>query len=254
MNEMMKSRAKELAKLIAIIVVGCFVSMSLFGCGYLDELKERRAADLGNGKIEYQDQTYVLLESSYGDVYLVLSKSISVVEEDVPLLLTEEFGHYAELSPDGKIMTMFSNVYAREDVAAAVAADLKTHAFDTFCYTIWTHDGLHVIKPAKPVCDALNAVLATTPVYEWFYENHSGTDIMWNGPLMLSDSECRLYKGYLEIYEDYSDASLWLQDSTTGRLYAVPEEYNDLLWDFVDEANQKGSELPTAPAAIEVVR
>lgn len=137
---------KKLCKRGGALLLMVFLLLSLSGCAWLDQMRERQAFFETNGDIIHNGVTYKLLPSSeYLSPVSGIEDYVYVTEPDVPVLLIKEF--YLEelsLSTDGSFLFDLygsGNIYCREEIYDAVCDRIRGNfTADMMCYSYYAYD------------------------------------------------------------------------------------------------------------------
>lgn len=135
---------KKVSRIMAVIAVLALCA-SLCGCNMLDELRETRATITQEGNIKlYDGSEYILLPEceylapDFGDFNLVY-----VVEEEIPLLLTQTSDTVFLKSVDGLFLQNYTDdffeIYCRSDAYESVVERMESGISDGF-YGYWYFD------------------------------------------------------------------------------------------------------------------
>ncbi len=128
-------------KKILCIALSVLLCSSLIGCNFIDEMRLSQIYFNEKSNLVYDDKEYILLP--YCEAFtpdFSKGKNLYITEKDVPVLLSETLGEYAELSSDKLYISTSDNYntdefYARSDVYEKIADRInKGNYFDGYLY------------------------------------------------------------------------------------------------------------------------
>ncbi len=134
---------KKYAKLISLVLVIITFCTILCSCDALDEMRASQGFWWKDGTIHYDGNTYVKLpvytelnSSAYG-----YDSSIFITEKNVPVLLSQEFGSYRNITKDGVVIDGNGELYALAGKYAQVVKEAEKVVRGEFDkYTIEYYD------------------------------------------------------------------------------------------------------------------
>lgn len=161
---------KKITRILSLIVLlGIFLSLS--GCSYLDKLRASRASLTEDGTIQLHDGAEYIALPKCPELFPTLSDSetIYIVEdEEVPLLLVNFLGYYAEKSSDGQFIVRYSGgadstYYCRSDLYDSVRERIRNgFTPEVYGYRYFDYESsefrLYVLTAQQ--ADALEYILA----------------------------------------------------------------------------------------------
>ena len=157
---------KKMSKILAIILAVLMMCLCLGGCDEIDQMREEQAFWTDNDSadsIEYNGQIYKKIDVSTNvpdPLYnSTREKYISVTDMDVPVLLSNSFGDYLEVSDDenfiygyvyhknkteykGVYESSIESLYCKDDIYDAVVSKIKEGIeYTLYGYEYYTFDG-----------------------------------------------------------------------------------------------------------------
>ena len=113
---------KKILKTVAVILLVCSMLFAVTGCNYIDEMRANQGFWQKDGSILFRGSEYILLpaceqlDPEWDDAW------IYITEPDVPVLLSDKFGDWVDVSENGYfILATYENggtdlsVYCRKD-------------------------------------------------------------------------------------------------------------------------------------------
>ncbi len=241
----MKRTVKIISLLLAILVIGA----ALTGCNKLDEMRATHAVwtSQDNGdSITLGDKVYK--RTKVPSRILNMGKDVillSITDNDVPVLLSEEFGNTGRLSADGKFITTnggiadITNAYCLESFCEEFETLYENAVFNKMCaksygdYFMVSNEFITAIKTAERCTDksVMDSLLYRYDLYYcdssmMFINKTSSIDVRY-----LDDGSW-----YVSIISD--------NDGDYNELvyYKINPVYNELFASVYNEANENVSE------------
>lgn len=234
---------KKFIRFVSLLVLLC---VCLSGCSYLDELRTNRATIVEDDIIRLYDGTeYKLLpEIEYFSPFnssLGSTTTIYVVDEDVPLLLSELYGYWGYKSHNGQFIERdfgsFTQCYCRTDIYDSIIARSSSGFIpEVYAYSYYDHktnSGQFYTLTAQQA-EALEAVLATQEPYQ--LPSNAKLDYLYSVRLYQSSRDFLFQKYAVLIF--YNEGKYYLRD-TDSLIYDVPQELN-LVFDAIMEKELNG--------------
>ncbi|MDO5124335.1 MAG: hypothetical protein Q4D44_06695 [Eubacteriales bacterium] len=143
---------KKTVKILAAVILLAVVCMSFSGCTLIDEMRASQVIDKGQ-YLTLGEDTFVKIPYCsflYPDFYGKNSKTVTITEEDVPVLASTMFGLESELSADGNFIRSndwYSTVaegnvmYCKESVKDEVMKIMESGiTTNTYKYEVYNYD------------------------------------------------------------------------------------------------------------------
>ena len=239
-------------KLFALAACLAALSMVLCSCNYLDRIKLDRAEEIDATTIRVGGQTYTQVAPvPYHYTAFEGYSTIWFAEDEVPLLLTRDFGYATTMTWDEKAFVHEGYIYAREDVTEAERTALRNVKLDRFCigYYIYMRPGTERLL-SDELTAAIKQIMAG-PSYEGMPSDSEesgvkGMDYYTSEEFCACDAKVYFIDGEY-CFSIYEDGSMFLMDWNAFRFYKVPDKYAALVKAF---AEKYSSEMPV-PTMIE---
>lgn len=140
---------KRMKKLIAALLL-CVLVLSFTGCANLDEMKACHAVwkDEAQTALEFDGKTYKKLPvNNYFEIWEYDSENVFITTEDVPLLLSQQFGARMNVSKDHTILESYwyendrPVYYCRADKYEEIVKQMEDGvSLDQMIYDFWSFE------------------------------------------------------------------------------------------------------------------
>jgi len=231
---------KKVTRILCLIAVFA-ICLSLCGCSVLDEIRQTRAIRTESGDIRLEGGAEYKLLPECRELTPMFDemKTVYVVTEDVPLLLTSAMGEYFDLSDDGIFLKNYVEgeevYYCRADAYDAVYQRIVSGlTLDKCCYWCYDYNAGRLIPYVltQAQFDAVNQVCQTQEpqtlpsgaMMDWDYWvalNMCSEDLLFTK--VLADICVTDGKYYVEVAAGVDTL-----------LYAVPAELTATFADIMD--------------------
>lgn len=236
---------KNRVKLICLILIALIISVFFSSCDYIDEMKAKRVDYTEDESVVvFNKKEYYLLENT-------LRRSINMsdydrlyaAKEDLPLLLLEDFGEYAQYSSGIEVIKINGNYYCLKDKYDYYSEILEKGVTDSFrsYRQVWDEDE-HYHKTEYYVIDK-----KTTDLIKGTLDKAVGFEVEdINGLEYLHLDSCDeanlvVEEDTVQLYHDTKNGKygILLTDYSNDRLIAkeFPEEGSALIEKLFVEAN-----------------
>lgn len=259
---------KKNIKFSVLIIALLMLCLCLTGCSELDTMREQQAFWTEKGSVDsitYNGIEYKILPGNNHPIPMGYKHNpIFVTDPDVPVLLSNEFSTYMNLSDDGNFLTGFvypnptyDNVsayttltkttyisgegaeatYCKADIYDEVVAKINEGIeYTSYCYQYWIYDE----KTESDECyyyyltdeeaDAVNKVVEEVkPVFD----SEIPYETLWLAQLEKISEDNYFVKASFELYyNDYDDTYYLVSFSPsleTHSHYEVPKKMNDIF-------------------------
>lgn len=238
------------AKFVRFAVMALAVSvlaMSLCSCNYLDNLKASRL-ERTDGKTGWEpaaelrgtSHTYTLVQEETALSLLSGGETMYVVDEEVPLLLMEQFGTYCPASADRTVVFAYGALYASDELSAVEVEALRTVKLEHFAKQEWITNELVDFSGMtwSLLDDMVTAALRQTlagEAYEGlpFEDERAGVVGEWttyseSESFTACDANMVFGRGDYAIIL-FDNGSCFVMDWTSYRFWRVPDALVDVL-------------------------
>ncbi len=259
---------KKNTKFIVLIIALLMLCLCLTGCSELDTMREQQAFWTEKGSIDsitYNGTEYKILPGNNHPIPLGYKHNpIFVTDPDVPVLLSNEFSTYMNLSDDGNFLTGFvypypkttyisdegtEATYCKADIYDEVIAKINEGIeYTSYCYQYWIYDDeadsdeCYYYYLTDEEADAINKVAEEVkPVFD----SEIPYETLWLAPLEKVSEDNYFVKSSFELYyDDYDDTYYLVSFSPsleTHSHYEVPKKMND-IFDKISEKAIEGND------------
>ena len=262
---------KKNIKFSVLIIALLMLCLCLTGCSELDIMREQQAFWTEKGSVDsitYNGIEYKILPGNNHPIPMGYKHNpIFVTDPDVPVLLSNEFSTYMNLSDDGNfltcyvsmtpehdVITMYSTMYSalsnsytsyeggdatycKADIYDEVVAKINEGIeYTSYCYQYWIYDEktegdkCYYYYLTDEEADAVNKVAKEVkPVFD----SEIPYETLWLAQLEKISEDNYFVKASFELYyNDYDDTYYLVSFSPsleTHSHYEVPKKMNDIF-------------------------
>ena len=197
---------KKTIKLFAALFLVIAICLSLTGCQFIDDMRKTQAFWTDDG-IRFRGAEYVALPECETLDPIISSDLVYVTKADVPVLLCEVLGDWADVSEDGIFVITTEKNYCRKDKYDEVCAKITNGAeFDTYCCGYYEYDDdtytseLTYARLSKAEIDAINQTM--TKGKKQSYDDFEYDEYTEELSIELRSSDLFFYGGTFDIIKD----------------------------------------------------
>lgn len=252
----------KLIKKILCLTISVLLCLSLIGCNFIDEMRDAQIHFNDAGNLVYNGYQYIQLpicEAFSPDITYI--NTLYITEEDVPVLLSQQFGGRAYITNDNLYIYSLTysssdgktSYFAREDIYDKIAKRINDgNYFDGYYFYYTYYDESDEVPSHKQVYkivseeseEALNTIINTaTPDAEIdidLFTAYTVTDLYaCSNDLLFAEYSITIYKTekniYIASYSEYEQPVVFRVDEEFyAAINEIIESYKSLAGEYSD--------------------